>query len=506
MAPPYDVVAMSVTHTRVANDEIQAGGNRFARALDREGIGTRGKVAVLLPNVVEFLWIYRGCAWSGRRFTPLSWRWSIDEAKYVIDNCEADVVVAHARFADIARQAAVDIPAARRIAVGGAIEGFRLYEEFVADCSSDALDQPLAGDTMLYTSGTTGRPKGVLRPMAADMPPPSRVGRGGMMMLQTYLGGEPDRVHLVAAPLYHSGPVSYCEGASLLGADVVLMDGWDASTFLELVELHSVTSTFVVPIHFVRLLKLPHEVRRQHDLSSLRLVVHGAAPTAVEVKRKMIEWLGPIVFEFYGGTEGGGISISSREWLRKPGSVGRPYNPAVQIHILDDEGAPCAAGVEGAVYFRQPDAVTYKDDPEKTRDAHRGDLLTLGDIGYLDDEGYLFLCDRRADVIVSGGVNVYPAQIESVLLDHPAVADCCVVGAPDEEWGEVVGAVLQLRPGLTLDEAVGDDLRRWCRDRLAGYPVPRTFEAVDELPRTETGKMARREVRASFWSHKDRRI
>jgi long-chain acyl-CoA synthetase len=359
---------------------------------------------------------------------------------------------------------------------------------------------------MLYTSGTTGRPKGVLRPMADDMPPPSRVGLGGMMMLQTYLGGEPDRVHLVAAPLYHSGPISYCEGASLLGADVVLMDGWDAAEFLRLVELHSVTSTFVVPIHFVRLLKLDQATRDRYDLSSLRLVVHGAAPTAVEVKRKMIEWLGPIVFEFYGGTEGGGISISSSEWLRKPGSVGRPYNPAVQIHILDDDGRHCVAGVEGAVYFRQPDMVTYKDDPQKTKDAHRGDLLTLGDIGYLDDDGYLFLCDRRADVIVSGGVNVYPAQIESVLLDHPAIADCCVVGVPDDEWGEAVCAVLQLAPGVVLDDAMADELRRWSRDRLVGYHVPRQFVARLELPRTETGKMARRAVRESFWSHQSRRI
>ena len=461
---------------------------------------------MLLPNVVEFLWVYRGCAWSGRRLTPMSWRWSIDEAQYVVDNCEADVVVAHARFADTARRAAAAIPDERRIAVGGAIEGFRSYEEFVAGCSTDVLEQPLAGDTMLYTSGTTGRPKGVLRPLAADMPPPSRVGRGGMMMLQTYLGGEPDRVHLVAAPLYHSGPVSYCEGASLLGADVVLMDGWDAPAFLELVERHAVTSTFVVPIHFVRLLKLTPEARARYDLSSLRLVVHGAAPTAVEVKRKMIDWLGPIVFEFYGGTEGGGISISSTEWLRKPGSVGRPYNPEVQIHVLDNDGKACATGVEGAVYFRQPDAVTYKDDPQKTRDAHRGDLLTLGDIGYLDDDGYLFLCDRRADVIVSGGVNVYPAQIESVLLDHPAIADCCVVGAPDEEWGEAVCAVLQLRPESLLDEAMADDLQRWCRNRLAAYQVPQIFHAVPELPRTETGKMARRAVRASFWSHQSRRI
>ena len=220
----------------------------------------------------------------------------------------------------------------------------------------------------------------------------------------------------------------------------------------------------------------------------------------------MIEWLGPILYEFYGGTEGGGISISSSEWLEKPGSVGRPYNPAVQIHILDDDGRPCAAGVEGAVYFRQPDAVRYKDDPEKTREAHRGDLLTLGDIGYLDDDGYLFLCDRRADVIVTGGVNVYPAQIESVLLDHPSVADCCVVGVPDDEWGEAVCAVLELRDGVVLDDVMTDDLRRWCEARLAGYQRPRIFDTSATLPRTETGKMARRAVRESYWSHRNRRI
>jgi long-chain acyl-CoA synthetase len=287
---------------------------------------------------------------------------------------------------------------------------------------------------------------------------------------------------------------------------VVLMDGWDAAEFLRLIELHRVTSTFVVPIHFVRLLMLPDDVRTSFDLSSLRLVVHGAAPTSIEVKRKMIDWLGPILYEFYGGTEGGGISISSSEWLQKPGSVGRPYNPAVQIHILDDDGRPCAPGVEGAVYFRQPDTVTYKDDPEKTREAHRGDLLTLGDVGYVDDDGYLFLCDRRADVIVSGGVNVYPAQIESVLLDHPSIADACVVGIPDDEWGEAVCAVVQLREGVLFDDATVDDLRRWCDERLPGYQRPRVFDARQTLPRTETGKLARRAVRESYWSHRNRRI
>lgn len=495
----------AVAHRVTRNAEIQAEGNRVARALDRAGVGARGAVAALLPNVAEFLFVYRGCAWSGRRFTAMSWRWTEDDASYVLANCEAEVLFAHARFADVAGAAAraAGLAPERCVSVGGPIEGFTAYESFVAGCSTGELAAPLAGDTMLYTSGTTGRPKGVLRPLPPDSPPPSRVGRGGMMMLQTYLGGEPDRVHLVSSPLYHSGPISYCEGAALLGADIVLMDGWEPTEFLELIERHRVSSTFVVPIHLVRLLKLPEAQRARYDLSSLRLVLHGAAPVSVDVKRQAIDWLGPVLYEFYGGTEGGGISISSEEWLRKPGSVGRPYNPHVTVYILDDGGRPCPPGVEGTVYFRQPDAVRYKDDDEKTALAHRGDLLTLGDIGYVDEDGYLFLCDRRADVIVSGGVNIYPAHIESVLVAHPSVADCCVVGIPDDEWGEAVHAVVQLAEGAELDPAA---LERWCRSRLGGHEVPRSWSAQAALARTETGKLARRALRAPFWQDRERRI
>lgn len=490
------------------NGDIQRGGNRFARALDRAGVDRYGRVGALLPNVAELLWVYRGCGWSGRRLTPMSWRWTAGDAGYVLNNCEADVFVAHARFADVAREAAALAGLARGncVAVGGPIDGFVDYAEFVAGCRDDELADVLAGDTMLYTSGTTGRPKGVLRARPPDMAPPTRLGRGGVMMLQNYLGDQPDKVHLVSAPLYHSGPASYCEGASLLGSDIVLMDGWDAEEFLRLVEQHQVTSTFVVPIHFVRLLKLSEAVRNRYDVSSLRLVIHGSAPTSVEVKRSMIDWLGPILYEFYGGTEGGGISISSAEWLAKPGSVGRPYNPQVSVHILDDAGSPCRAGQEGAVYFRQPDRFTYKDDPDKTADAYLGDLATLGDIGYVDEEGYLFLCDRRADVIITGGVNVYPAQIESVLLAHPAISDCCAVGVPDDEWGERVCAVVQLRDGQAFDEALEEDLRRWCGGALGAPQQPRQFVAATELPRTETGKLARRVIRDNFWVGRDRRI
>jgi long-chain acyl-CoA synthetase len=280
------------------------------------------------------------------------------------------------------------------------------------------------------------------------------------------------------------------------------MDHWDAEEFLRLVERHRVRTTFLVPIQFVRLLKLPPEVRARYDLSSLELVIHGSAPVAPEVKRQMIDWLGPVLYEFYGGTEGGGCTISSTEWLRKPGSVGRPF-PHLSVEILDEDGRPCPVGTEGEVWFRQPGSFAYKDDPEKTAQATRGDLMTFGDIGFVDDEGYVFLCDRRADVIVSGGVNVYPAQVEAVLVTHPWVADCCVVGAPDDEWGERVVAVVQPVPGAAVDP---DALRAFAAAHLGGYQVPRAIDIAAELPRTETGKLARRAVRAPYWVGRSRRI
>jgi long-chain acyl-CoA synthetase len=498
---------MTVSHTVTHNAAIQAGGNRFARALDALAVPARGSIATLLPNVPEFVWTYRGAGWSGRRLTPMSWRWTADDARYVVHNCEAEVLVAHARFADVAQIAGAHLPRDRRIAVGGPIPGFVPYDAIVGGESDAPLTAPLAGDTMLYTSGTTGRPKGVLRGAPQDVDPPTRVGRAGIGMIRQFLPEGEDRVHLVASPLYHAGPVSYCEGASLLGADVVLVDGWDAEELLALIERYRVTSTFLVPIHFVRLLRLPPAVRARYDLSSLRLVIHGSAPVAPVVKRAMIDWFGPVLYEFYGGTEGGGCSISSTDWLRKPGSVGRPF-AHLELHVLDDDGQPCAPGESGTVWFRQPEAFTYKDEPEQTAAVQRSGLMTLGDIGHVDGDGYLFLDDRRADVIVSGGVNLYPAQIEAALLAHPAVADCCVVGVPDDEWGEAVHAVIQVVPGMAAGDAAElvATLGAWCRDRLGGHQVPRSFEPRAVLPRTETGKLARRAIRDPYWEGRSRRI
>ncbi|MBW2272705.1 MAG: AMP-binding protein [Deltaproteobacteria bacterium] len=492
--------------TLLTNPEILTGGARFANALDSAGLGRRASVAVLLHNTSEFLWAYRGSVWSGRRFTPLSWRWSPEEVRYVVEDCEADAFVVDARCAEAALAAASLVPESARFCVGGEIPGFRPWQEVEAE-PCEPLAPPLAGECMLYTSGTTGRPKGVQRGQLPEGPPPSLFGRAGMAMLQAFLPeGDRDSAHLVATPLYHAGPCTYADGAALLGADLVLMEHFDAEEFLKLVEQYRVTSTFMVPTQFVRLLHLPAAVRERYDTSSLRLVCHGAAPVALETKRQMIDWLGPVLFEFYGGTEGGGCMISSQEWLAHPGSVGRP-RPGVEVHILGDDGEPLPAGREGGVFFNlEASPFDYKGDPDKTQEGRIGNLFTMGDIGRVDDEGYLYLCDRSADVILSGGVNIYPAQIESVLLELPFVADCCVVGVPDDEWGEAVRALVQLEPGAS---AAGDPEARiieHCRARLSGHQVPRVVELRDSLPRTETGKLLRRQARDPFWEGRDRRI
>ena len=483
---------------------LVAAGNRFARVLDALDVPVRGSVAVLAGNVPEFLAVYRGATWSGRQFTPLSWRWSADDVAYVIENCEADVLVVESRFAHLVGDARAMVRDERRFVVGASVAGYRPWAEVEA-LSADPLEEPIAGTTMLYTSGTTGRPKGVRRE-PPEGPPPGVMGRGGMDMLRWCLGDDSDRAHLVCTPLYHSGPLTYADGASLLGSDLVLLERFDPEDVLRAIESYGVTSTFMVPTQFVRLLRLPADVRATYDVSSLKLVVHASAPVAPDVKRAMIDWLGPVLFEFYGGTEGGGVSITSPDWLEHPGSVGKP-RPGLAMEIRDERGAAVPTGVEGQIWFDDGrGAFAYKDDAEKTAEAVRDGWFTLGDIGYVDGDGYLFLCDRRADVIISGGVNIYPAQIEAVLLSHPRVADCCVVGVPDDEWGEAIHAVVQPVAGQDATDAFVTELLEHCRVSLAAYQVPRTVEFDPDLPRTETGKLARRAIRDRYWAGRERRI
>ncbi len=299
---------------KVSNDLIQGNANQFTRLLDANAVAAGAGIAVPLSNCSEYIYCLRGATWSGRTFTLVNWHLKPRDIAYIVENSEATVFVAHSDFSEVAQAVAHLIPADTRFAVGGEIPGYRCFEERL-NYSSDELAQPLAGSIMMYTSGTTGRPKGVKPAAAAAEPPPSLVSKAGVMMLSMYLKGNPAGAHLVVAPLYHAAPITYSEGAALLGSELVIMEKWNAEEFLRLVEQEKICSTFLVPTHLVRLLQLPEATRAKYDLSSLTFICHGAAPISVDVKRRAIEWLGPVLFEFYGGTEGGGISISSQEWL-----------------------------------------------------------------------------------------------------------------------------------------------------------------------------------------------
>jgi long-chain acyl-CoA synthetase len=361
--------------------------------------------------------------------------------------------------------------------------------------SADRIDDESAGADLLYSSGTTGRPKGVM-PVLPDGPigaetPLTRMGMG-------LYGISADTIYLSTSPLYHAAPLRWAMAVQQIGGTVIVMERFDAEEALRLIERHRVTHATFVPTHFVRMLKLPEAARRHYDVSSLQAVVHAAAPCPIPVKHAMIDWFGPIVHEYYSGTESCGITaLSSAEWLAKPGSVGRPV--LGKVHIVDDAGVELSAGETGYVYFSGGPAFRYLNDPQKTADAHdaRG-WATLGDIGHVDADGYLFLTDRKSFMIISGGVNIYPQEIENLLVTHPAVADVAVIGIPDEEMGERVIAVVQPAPEAMPGDDLAADLIAFARSHLGGVKTPRRIDFVAELPREPTGKLMKRKLRDAY--------
>jgi long-chain acyl-CoA synthetase len=436
---------------------------------------------------------------SGLRITPINWHLTAEEIGYILSDCEARALIADVQFAPSAAAAWRGSPSvSARLAIGGVVEGFEPYNAALAAEPDHDLEDPTLGQVMFYTSGTTGRPKGVWRanhpPQAADMLLRDRYEYFG------YKEGQDSS--LVTGPLYHGGPFVYSLTMPLaVGVGTVVMDRWGSEHALRLIEQHRITHTHMVPIMFHRLLELPEGVRRRYDLSSLRVLVHGAAPCPIEIKRSMMEWLGPIVYEYYGATEGRATFIDPTEWLRKPGSVGRPKGGHVDIQ--DSEGNRVRPGKVGTVYIRAPDSARfeYYKDGEKTSSVYRGDRFTVGDMGYVDNDGYLFLTARSAEVIISGGVNVYPAEVDGVLLGHPAVADVATVGVPNTEWGEEVKSVVILRPGVLPGTSMARALGDYVRANLAHYKCPRTIDFAEDLPRDDNGKIYRRRVRDRYWTN-----
>ncbi|MCZ6783612.1 MAG: AMP-binding protein [Proteobacteria bacterium] len=476
--------------------------NQLVRALRARGLRSGDPVALCCSNRPEFAVGLYAALRSGLRLTPINWHLTAPEMGYIVDNCEAKAFLADAAFAQAAagaRRAASD--AAACLAIGGHIPGFEDFDDALEAESPDDIEDPTLGRTMLYTSGTTGRPKGVYRRRDTGIRP-------GLAAILRRIGFEPGTdVHLCTGPLYHAAPLAFTLTLPLnMGAAVVLMDQFDALRALELIDGYRVTHTHMVPIMFHRMLALPEEDRARFELSSLRMVLHGAAPCPVPVKQALIEWLGPVVYEYYAATEGWGSFVTPEEWLEKPGTVGKPESG--QVEIRDDEGKLQPPGTPGSIYLAAAELgrFEYYKDPEKTRRSYAGDHFTLGDIGYLDDDGYLFLCDRSADVIISGGVNLYPAEVDAVLLTHPAVRDAATIGIPDEEWGETVLSVVELGEGHTACDELAQSLIEHCRAQLAHFKCPRRIDFRDELPRHDTGKLYRRLLREEYWQGKEERI
>ncbi|GGM74161.1 putative acyl-CoA ligase [Lentzea pudingi] len=472
---------------------LAADANRYGRGFRALGLEPGDSIVLMLPNSADLVAVYFAAYQTGLYVVMANWHLTGAEVAYLVQDSGAKAFVAHERFAAAAAEAAASLPAGARFAVGE-IEGFTPLAE-LGDGEEGRPDGRTTGSPMLYTSGTTGRPKGVRRPLTGadpDTVPPSAAWFFGIFGIKPHDG----HVHLCGSPLYHTAVLNFVTISIQLGHTAVLMDHWAPEEMLRLIERYEVTHSHMVPTQFHRLLALPDDVKAKYDMGSLRAMIHGAAPCPLEVKRRMLDWWGPVVIEYYAATEGGGTAISATEWLRKPGSVGLPW-PTSEIKILGEDGTELPVGEQGLVYMRMGDATfEYHKDSEKTRAARVGKLFTLQDIGYLDEDGYLFLCDRKNDMIISGGVNIYPAEIEGELICHPKVADVAVFGVPHADWGEAIKAVVQPVDGVEGSDALTEELLEFARTRLAKFKLPRTVEYMDELPRDPNGKLYKRKLRS----------
>jgi long-chain acyl-CoA synthetase len=481
--------------------------NRLVHGLRALGLGKGDVVATVLPNSSEMLELYLAALQAGFYMVPINHHLTASETAYILQDSGAKAFVGSDRFAETCVGAASEVkfPERARFTLGR-IPGFRDWQELSAG-QSDALPADrTAGQVMNYTSGTTGRPKGVRRSLP-PIDPDEFASLFAMLLFLFNVQPKDGNVHLVGSPLYHTAVLMFAGCSLHMGHGVVLMDKWLPERHLQLIEKYRVTTSHMVPTQFHRLLALPDDARRRYDLSSMRAMIHAAAPCPIDIKRRMLEWWGPVVWEYYAASEGGGTVVSPNEWLGKPGTVGKAW-PMSEIKILDEAGNELPTGEIGTVYMALGGGqdFEYHGDKQKTDANRRGRFFTVGDVGYLDPDGFLFLRDRKIDMIISGGANIYPAEIEAVLLTHPKVGDAAVFGIPDEDWGEQVKAVIEPAPGVDAGPALADEIIVFCKDKLAKYKCPKSIDFVDTLPRDPNGKLYKRKLRDPYWAEHQRAI
>lgn len=496
----HPAVIMARSGTVVTHGDLEDRSCRLARAWHRAGLRPGDHVALVSENHHRFHEVYRAALRSGLYLTPINRHLSPEEISFVVGDGGATAVVTSTAQADRVAAALVDRPAVgHRWVYGGAVAGFDTYEDVVAAESADPPDHQPRGDVMMYSSGTTGRPKGIKRPLPArsygEATGPTLMGR----FVEAF-GIDDNTRYLSPAPLYHAAPLGYTAAVIAAGGTAVIMEHFDAADALDDLERHRITHSQWVPTMFVRMLKLADEQRLGRDLGHHRVAIHAAAPCPVEIKRAMIDWWGPILWEYYAGSEGNGITlIDSHEWLARPGSVGRALLGTP--HICDEGGAELSAGEVGTIYFEQDQApFAYHGDPDRTAITRHPDhphLTTIGDLGHLDGEGYLYLLDRQSFVIISGGVNVYPREVEDCLIVHPAVADVAVVGRPDPDMGEAVHALVEVIDGVAAGPELAGELIDHARSHIAHFKAPRSVEFVDDVGRSATGKLRKGRTAAS---------
>jgi len=506
--PDQPALIMATSGDQLTFAQFEANANRLAHFYRAAGLRRGDHVALLMENHLRFFETMSAAERTGLYYTCINSYLTPDEVAYIVDDCDARVFITSAKKADVAVAAAAHTPKVQRFLCVDAAEvigPFEPYDAVVAEFPTTHVPDEQLGAAMLYSSGTTGRPKGILRPLPEAHP-------GEALPVMNFITNflfrfRPGMTYLSPAPIYHSAPQASVASALRIGATSVIMERFDPEQFLALIEQHRITHTQVVPTMFSRLLKLPDDVRTRADLSSLEVVIHAAAPCPVPVKQAMIDWLGPILIEYYGATEANGFTFNdSAQWLAHPGTVGAPI--LGQLLILDDDGHEVPTGENGTVWFEGATNFTYYHDDDKTAEGRddSGQRSTVGDVGYVDEDGYLYLTDRKTYMIISGGVNIYPQEAENLLVTHPKVMDAAVIGVPNEDLGEEVKAVIQVVPGIEPGPELTQELLDFCAQHLSRQKIPRSIDYEDELPRLPTGKLYKRLLRDRYWGNTTSRI